>query len=118
MGRKSLMGWTPLPPMGGNRIQFRGRDVLLSELEEARQLALKHRQPSAAVQATMGKAKILGLIIDRREVGEAGAFDNIRRAARGGGKPAGSRARHRSPEAELKFGILLPNTRASSAAHR
>jgi len=57
--------------------------VLLSELEEARQLALKHRQPSAAVQATMGKAKILGLIIDRREVGEAGAFDNIRRAARG-----------------------------------
>ena len=51
--------------------------MLLSELEEARQLALKHRQPSAAVQATMGKAKILGLIIDRREVGEAGAFDNM-----------------------------------------
>ena len=25
----------------------------------------------------MGKAKILGLIIDRREVGEAGAFDNM-----------------------------------------
>ena len=28
------------------------------------------------VMATLGKAKILGLIIDRREVGEAGAFDN------------------------------------------
>jgi hypothetical protein len=53
------------------------RDTLLSELEEARQLALKHRQPSAAVAATMGKAKILGLIIDRREIGEVGAFDHM-----------------------------------------
>ena len=51
------------------------RDALLSELEEARKLALKRGQPSAAVQATMGKAKILGLIIDRREVGDVGAFD-------------------------------------------
>jgi len=25
----------------------------------------------------MGKAKILGLIIDRREVGDVGAFDNM-----------------------------------------
>jgi len=30
-----------------------------------------------AVQCTMGKAKILGLIIDRREVGEVGAFDHV-----------------------------------------
>jgi hypothetical protein len=29
------------------------------------------------VQCTMGKAKILGLIIDRREVGEVGTFDNM-----------------------------------------
>ena len=50
---------------------------LLSELEEARQLALKLGQASAAVAATMGKAKIRGLIIDRREVGEAGAFDAL-----------------------------------------
>jgi hypothetical protein len=41
------------------------RDTLLSGLEEARQLALRLRQASAAVQASMGKAKILGLIIDR-----------------------------------------------------
>jgi len=34
-------------------------------------------QASAAVQCTMGKAKILGLIIDRREVGDAGAFDHL-----------------------------------------
>ena len=29
------------------------------------------------MQCTMGKAKILGLIIDRREVGDAGAFDHL-----------------------------------------
>jgi hypothetical protein len=52
------------------------RDALLSELEEARKLALKRGQPSAAVQASMGKAKLLGLIIDRREVGDVGAFDS------------------------------------------
>ena len=49
---------------------------VLDELEVARKLALKHRQASAAVQASMGKARILGLIIDRREVGEPGAFDS------------------------------------------
>ena len=50
---------------------------LLDELEEARKLALKRGQASAAVAATMGKAKILGLIIDRREVGDVGAFDGL-----------------------------------------
>jgi phage terminase small subunit len=50
---------------------------LLRELEEARKLALKLGQASAAVQCTMGKAKICGLIIDRREVGDAGAFDDM-----------------------------------------
>ena len=40
-------------------------------------LALKLGQASAAVQCPMGKAKILGLIIDRREVGDAGAFDDM-----------------------------------------
>jgi hypothetical protein len=52
------------------------RDMLLSELEEARKLALKRGQASAAVAATMGKAKICGLIIDRREVGDVGKFDS------------------------------------------
>jgi hypothetical protein len=41
---------------------------LLGELEEARKLALKRGQGSAAAQCSMGKAKICGLIIDRREV--------------------------------------------------
>jgi hypothetical protein len=53
------------------------RDALLSELEETRKLALKRGQASAVVAATMGKAKILGLIIDRREVNEVGKFDSL-----------------------------------------
>lgn len=35
-------------------------DDLLNELEQARQLALMTRQPSAMITATMGKARILG----------------------------------------------------------
>jgi hypothetical protein len=42
---------------------------LLEESEVARQLAMQKGQASAAVQATMGKAKLTGLIVDRREVG-------------------------------------------------
>jgi hypothetical protein len=58
-------------------IQYGGAASVLAELETARLLALKLGQASAAVAATMGKAKILGLIIDRREVGEVGAFDHM-----------------------------------------
>jgi hypothetical protein len=42
---------------------------ILSELEEARKLAAEINQPSAAVAATLGKAKVAGLIVDRKEVG-------------------------------------------------
>jgi hypothetical protein len=48
---------------------------VLGELEEARTFAKEKSNPSAMVSATMGKAKILGLVIDRREVGDVGAFD-------------------------------------------
>src|SRR4051794_10097290 len=48
---------------------------LVAELEASRKLAAKQGQASAAVSATMGKAKILGLIIDRRETGDVGAYD-------------------------------------------
>lgn len=34
---------------------------IIGELEEARQLALASKSPSAAITATMGKAKLLGL---------------------------------------------------------
>ena len=53
------------------------RDSVLAELEEARKMAIKKDQPSAAVSATIGKARVLGLIIDRREVGDVGAFDGF-----------------------------------------
>src|SRR5215217_2081989 len=43
--------------------------ALTAELEEARQLALEVSNPSAAVSATMGKAKLNGLLVDKAEVG-------------------------------------------------
>ena len=51
------------------------RDSILAELEEARLYAIEWKQSSGAWQAAMAKAKILGLIIHRREVGDVGAFD-------------------------------------------
>jgi hypothetical protein len=40
-------------------------------------MAIKKDQPSAAASATIGKARVLGPIIDRREVGDVGAFDGF-----------------------------------------
>jgi phage terminase small subunit len=42
-------------------------DGITTELEEARALAMKNKQPGAAVQASMGKAKLHGLLVDRSE---------------------------------------------------
>lgn len=53
------------------------RESILAELEEARQLAITNNQSSAAVQAAMGKARVQGLIIDRREVGDPGEFSEM-----------------------------------------
>ena len=41
---------------------------LAAELEEAREIALKERQSSAAVQATMGKAKLYGLGVENKRL--------------------------------------------------
>lgn len=49
-------------------------DSLIAELEESRQLAAALGQVSAAVAATMGKAKIRGLIVNRTESGAPGEF--------------------------------------------
>lgn len=47
---------------------------LTEELEEARALALQEGQPSAAVSASMGKAKLHGLLVDKAELtGKDGA---------------------------------------------
>lgn len=43
-------------------------DLLVRELEQARQIAIAEREPSAAIAATMGKAKLHGLLIDRKEI--------------------------------------------------
>ena len=42
-------------------------DSLVQELEQARVLAMAKEAPSAAIAASMGKAKLLGLILDRAE---------------------------------------------------
>lgn len=41
---------------------------LTQELEEARALALQEAQASAAVSASMGKAKLHGLIVEKRDL--------------------------------------------------
>lgn len=43
-------------------------DDLVRELDEARRLALETEAPAAAVSAIMGKGKLLGLIVDRKEL--------------------------------------------------
>ena len=42
-------------------------DDLVAELEEARKLAFETEKAAAAVQATMGKAKLLGLVVEKQE---------------------------------------------------
>lgn len=43
-------------------------DDLVAELESMRKLAMACRNPAAGVAAVMGKAKLLGLIVDKAEV--------------------------------------------------
>jgi hypothetical protein len=52
-------------------------ESLCDELDEARALATATEQPSAAIAATMGKAKLMGLLIDRKESGAAGEFAKL-----------------------------------------
>nr|WP_313709028.1 terminase small subunit [Brucella intermedia] len=42
-------------------------ESITQELEEARRLALEEGQSSAAVSASMGKAKLHGLLVDKQE---------------------------------------------------
>ena len=53
------------------------QDTLLEELEQARQSALSNNQARAAVAASMGKAKLCGMIVERKETGKPGDFDNM-----------------------------------------
>ena len=83
-------------------------ESLTTELEEARLLAMKDEKgASAAVAATLGKARLHGLLIERKEV-RTGALDEVqpdeldrlreelvaeraRRAAGGDGQAAGGK---------------------------
>jgi hypothetical protein len=51
-------------------------DTILEELDEARGVALGLEQPqtSAAVQASTVKARMLGFIVDKKEIGAPGDF--------------------------------------------
>lgn len=52
-------------------------DSLISELEEARGIAAVNGQSGAMVAATMGKARITGHIIERKETGAPGDFERM-----------------------------------------
>jgi hypothetical protein len=52
-------------------------EAMLDELDEARIIAMNNGQPSAMVSATLGKAKIAGLDVNRSEVGKPGDFTSV-----------------------------------------
>lgn len=49
-------------------------DTILGELDESRSAAIADKQHGPAVQATTVKARLLGMIVDRKEVGNPGDF--------------------------------------------
>lgn len=52
-------------------------DSLVAELEQARALAMKIEAPAPMVAATMGKGKLLGLVVDKAEHTGKGGKDLI-----------------------------------------
>jgi hypothetical protein len=52
-------------------------DSLIDDLREDRQLAREIGQPSAAIAATQLTAKLVGLLVDRKESGQPGDFANL-----------------------------------------
>jgi len=61
-----------------NRITL---DILVEELEEARLDAKRRGQPAIAVSAIMAKAKLAGLLVDRKESGAPGEFAGLQSEA-------------------------------------
>jgi hypothetical protein len=53
-------------------------ESVISELDEARDIAADQKQASAMVNASTAKAKIAGLMVERSEVGEPGDFSGAR----------------------------------------
>lgn len=54
---------------------------LTDELDEARALAARVDQPSAMTAATIAKGKLHGLMVDRKESGDPGAFAGLQSEA-------------------------------------
>jgi hypothetical protein len=52
-------------------------DRILNEYEEARIMATEQAKPEAMLSASEKKAKLVGLLVDRREVGNAGEFEQL-----------------------------------------
>jgi Terminase small subunit len=52
-------------------------DKILTEYEDARQLAIAQQKPEAMLNASEKKAKLVGLLVDRREVGNVGDFEQM-----------------------------------------
>jgi Terminase small subunit len=52
-------------------------DRILTEYEDARQLAIAQEKPEAMLNASEKKAKLVGLLVDRREVGNVGDFEQM-----------------------------------------
>ncbi len=52
-------------------------DRILNEYEEARLLAVAQAKPEAMGMLSEKKAKLVGLLIDRRETGNAGDFESL-----------------------------------------
>src|SRR6516164_5069276 len=49
--------------------------ALIEDLQAARRLAIDLGKPGDAIKATMATARIAGLLVEKREIGAAGAFD-------------------------------------------
>jgi hypothetical protein len=56
-------------------------DTLIDDLREDRQLARELGQPSAAIAATQLSAKLVGLLVDRKESGQPGDFADLQSEA-------------------------------------
>jgi hypothetical protein len=61
-----------------NRISL---DVLLDDLAADRVLARELGQPAAAITATMNQARLVGLLVDRKEAGPPGGFADLQSEA-------------------------------------
>jgi hypothetical protein len=52
-------------------------DRILNEYEDARLMAMAQQKPEAMGALSERKAKLVGLLVDRREVGNAGEFEQL-----------------------------------------